>query len=111
MENTEKKEILLSRARRFMLAKNEYSVSELARYLNVSESAVYTAFRECTGHTPIDEKHRIQSEKAVHLLLTTDMSVEEISDKLAFSSPSYMRKILKTTVGKTPREIRKKPEI
>ena len=102
---------LIAKARQYMLSHNYYSVKDIARHCKISESALYAAFRETAGHTPIDEKHGIQAEKAVRLLITTDMSVEEISDKLAFSSPSYMRKILKAKTGKTPREIRKEPEM
>lgn len=110
-DETDKIHAILAKARGYMHSHNGYSVGEVARYCNVSESALYAAFREAAGHTPIDEKHIIQAEKAVHLLITTDMSVEEISGRLSFSSPSYMRKILKAKTGKTPREIRKEPAI
>ena len=46
-------------------------------------------------------------EKAKQLLMTTNISVEEISRMLNFSSASYFRKILKKYSGKTPKEIRK----
>lgn len=108
---SDKKSDLVTNARQYMLSHDEYSVKDIARHCKASESAVYSAFREIAGRTPIEEKHSIQTEKAVRLLITTDMSVEEISDKLAFSSPSYMRKILKAKIGKTPREIRKEPEM
>ena len=106
-----KNSALIAKARSYMYSHNEYSVGDIARHCNVSESALYATFRESAGHTPIDEKHSIQTEKAIQLLITTDMSVEQISDKLSFSSPSYMRKILKKKTSKTPREIRKEPAI
>ena len=109
--DSDTKSCLVEKAGSYMLSHNEYSVGDVARYCKVSESALYAAFREAAGHTPIEEKHIIQTEKAVRLLITTHMSVEEISEKLAFSSPSYMRKILKAKTGKTPREIRKEPAI
>ena len=52
-------------------------------------------------------KQEILCEKAVQLLTTTDLSVEEISNRLLFSSSSYFRKIFKKYTGKTPRQIRK----
>ena len=109
--SADKKAVLVSEAHRYMLGHNEYTVADIARHLSVSESALYAAFRECAGHTPIEEKHSMQADKATRLLVSTDMSVEEISDRLAFSSPSYMRKILKAKTKKTPREIRKSREI
>ena len=109
--DSDKKADLVAKARRYMLKNNEYTIADIARHCKVSESAIYGAFREYAGHTPIEEKHRMQTEKAVRLLITTDMSVEQISDLLGFSSASYMRKILKSKTGKTPREIRKEPAI
>ena len=52
-------------------------------------------------------KHRLQTEKAVTLLTATDLSVEEISSQLGFSSAAYFRRVLRQITGKTPREIRK----
>ena len=49
----------------------------------------------------------VQFSKAVELLITTDMQVEEISSLLNFSSTSYFRKVLYKHTGKTPREIRR----
>jgi AraC-like DNA-binding protein len=109
--SSDKKDELVTSARRYMLLHNEYSITDVARHCRASESALYAAFREKEKHTPIDEKHRIQTEKAVRLLITTDLSVEEISEQLGFSSASYMRKIIKAKTGKTPREIRKEPAI
>lgn len=43
---------------------NSFSVSDVARHCHISESAFYTIFKEVTGHTPTEEKHRIQAEKA-----------------------------------------------
>ncbi len=109
--DSDKNFAIVAKARQYMLSHNYYSVKDISRHCKVSESALYSAFRATASHTPIDEKHSIQAEKAVRLLITTDMSVEEISDKLSFSSPSYMRKILKAKTGKTPREIRREPEM
>ena len=44
---------------------------------------------------------------AGNLLTTTDASVQEISDRLGFSSGSYFRKVLRSYTGKTPGQIRK----
>ena len=34
------------------------------------------------------------------------MSIEEISERLGFSSPSYFRRIIKAQYGMSPRELR-----
>lgn len=102
---------MLSRARSYIRENIDCAVPALARHLGVSESALYTLFREKGNTTPITEKNRIRAEKAVELLETTDLSVEEISSRLLFSSAAYFRKILFAFYGKTPREMRKNKSI
>lgn len=90
----------------YMQGHDAISVPLLARECRVSESGLYAAFRETRGCTPIEMWHRILAERAVILLRSTDLSVEEISVRLGFCSASYFRKILRRVTGKTPREIR-----
>ncbi len=101
-----------SRARLFEAAKEyisknmHFKVPELARHINMSESGVYAFFRTF-GTTPIEVKNLMLSERALTLLSSTDLSVEEICGKLGLSSTAYFRKVLRATVGKSPTEIRR----
>ncbi len=90
----------------YMQKQSKLNVPELARFCRMSESGLYAAFRTVKGCTPVDMWHRVQTEKAVNLLLSTDLSVEEIATRLGFCSASYFRKILREVAGKTPRQIR-----
>ena len=81
------------------------SIGEVARRCGVSESGLYAVFRN-EGTTPVDFRQRLLCEKAVTLLISTDMTVENISDVLGFSTPSYFRRVLKKHYGKTPKQIR-----
>ena len=101
------KQVTVEEAIAYMQNARHLSVPELARHCRVSESGIYAAFRAVKGCTPIETWHRIQTERAVDMLLATDLSIEEICEKLGFCSASYFRKILRTYTGKTPREIRK----
>ncbi|MBQ8415607.1 MAG: helix-turn-helix transcriptional regulator, partial [Clostridia bacterium] len=78
-----------------------------ARFCRVSESGLYATFRSEWNCTPIVMWHRVQIEKAVNLLFSTDLSVEEISTRLEFCSASYFRKVFKEITGQTPREVRR----
>lgn len=79
----------------------------LAKKMAVSVPSLYNAFRK-TSDTSLNEmRNRIIAEKARDLLITTDRSVEEISDLLGFSSTSYFRKSLRRHFDMTPREIRR----
>lgn len=97
---------LFSKARHYMYKHEHFKVSDLARHCGMSESGLYAFFRSYGQTTPIEEKNKILCQKAVLLLSSTDMSVEEISDKLGFHSAAYLRKILKKHTNKTPTELR-----
>lgn len=101
------KQVAVDEAIAYMQDAKHVSVPELARHCHMSESGIYAAFRVVKGCTPIEMWHRMQVERAVDMLLTTDLFIEEICEKLGFCSASYFRKILRTYTGKTPREIRK----
>ncbi len=90
-----------------MMRKNpDISVGEIARACGVSESGLYSIFKRTLECTPLDIRRRIIAERAVDLLVTTDLSVEEISTRLGFSSSSYFRKVLFREYGQTPTAIR-----
>ena len=83
------------------------SLDEIARRCNISEALLYDRFKNATQKTPNEFRQSVLCEMATELLVTTDIPIEEISERLNFSSSSYFRKILKKHTGKTPREIRK----
>ena len=83
------------------------TVPELAKACNVSPSLLYAVFQKVAGKTPNGARQEILVDRAVQLLITTDRQVQEISDALGFSSPSYFRKILREHTGKTPGQIRR----
>lgn len=83
------------------------SMSNVAKSCGVSESTLYSVFRNLQGFSPNFARQRALCEKAVQLLETTDRPIEEISNELGFSSSSYFRKVLRLHTGHTPSEIRK----
>ena len=102
-----REEALLTQAQAYLYRHPHCRIAEVAQHCCISESALYALFSERTGTTPNRLRQQALTEQAVHLLATTDRSIQEISDTLGFSSTSYFRKILKQHTGKTPGEIRK----
>jgi len=98
---------IIEKATEYMTEHNNFKISDIAKYCNVSTSGIYSLFKKHLNKTPNDVRLEILCENAVLLLTTTDKSVQEISENLGFSSTSYFRKILYKHTGKTPREIRK----
>lgn len=97
---------LVEEAARYMTDHWDCSAQELSRHLGVSASGLYAAF-QYAGTTPVEMKHRLQAERAERLLTTTDLSVEEISAALGFSSSAYFRRVFFSVTGRTPRQARK----
>lgn len=91
----------------YYIRKNPHvQISEVAEFCNVSEAYLYAKFRSVMGVSPNTYRQRILCSRAVELLTTTDMPVQEISEQLQFSSPSYFRKVFRQITGKTPRQYR-----
>ena len=97
----------ISKALEYMQANSSSKMSEVAKACNISEATLYTLFKKRFKKTPNEIRQKILCEKAEELLITTSLSIEEICDKLGFSSSSYFRKILKKHLNTTPSTIRK----
>lgn len=106
-ETRDKTDILLLKAYQYLRENPDSTVRDIARHLEVGETTVYTLFKNGFKKTPNTVRQELLCEKAVFLLTTTDLSVQEVSDTLGFSSTSYFRKTLKLHTGQSPREIRK----
>ena len=98
---------IVEQAMLYMHRNNRICAEDVARHCQISVSTLYYAFRHSVKKTPLEIWHEIQCQKASDLLTDTDLSVEEISRRLGFSSASHMRRILAQHTGKTPREIRR----
>ena len=84
------------------------TIPEYADLCGVSQSLLYHYVKRCSGKTPNRLRQEILCEKAAQLLLTTSNSIEEICDKLQFSSPAYFRKVWNSVYGISPSQMRKK---
>lgn len=98
---------VVEKATRYIFRHPSARISQVAAHCNISESGLYALFRKHTGQTPNDIRLQALCDRAVTLLSTTNRSVQDISDTVGFSSPSYFRKVLRKHTGKTPLEIRK----
>ena len=84
------------------------TIGTLAALCHCCVSGFFRSFRVATGVTPIAYKHNIMIQNALDLLTHTDLSVEEVSDRVGFSSSHYFRKVFSDITGKTPREVRQR---
>lgn len=85
--------------------KTNRSVKFYADKLNLTPKYLSTAIKRITGRPILDWIHEAILIDAKMLLRTTDMTVQEISEQLNFSSPSAFVQFFKKHTGKTPRSL------
>ncbi len=106
-ENPDYRQEIVDKARCFMLSHDVFTISDVARYCSVSESGFYSIYKEVTGTTPQEVKNSIRIQKCHDLLAVDGLSVEQVSERMGFSSSSYFRKVFKKYAGVSPSDIRK----
>lgn len=78
----------------------------LAETLGTSQSYLSQLFRKYEGVTPQQFILNERLDRAKHLLVYTDRTVEDICHSLGFSTTSYFGKCLKAQTGMTPLQYR-----
>ena len=88
----------------------ELPVEELARVAGLSPSRFAHLFRQFTGLAPMKflEIHRI--ERAKHLLLTTDLPVQEIGFSCGFTNSQHFSTRFRSLTGQSPSAYRQVPK-
>ena len=85
----------------------DLSIKKICKEVNTSKSVLYDKFHanfQCTVSEYIKKK---RVERSAGLLRKTDMSIEEISQKVGFSGASYYSKTFKKIMGTTPLKYKK----
>lgn len=86
----------------------ELSIKEISQNCNVSKSVIYKNFRKSFNMTVSEYVNSKRIEKSLDLLLKTEYSIEEISQKVGFLSTSYFSRTFKKQMGISPLKYRKK---
>lgn len=83
------------------------SVKTLAKICNVSEVYLRRKFKECMGCSPVEYRNKLRLDKAISYLKFGDISIQEISDTLGYSTVSHFIKEFKRHVGISPLQYKK----
>ena len=78
---------------------------ELGGCIGVSPNYAASLFRKVTGMTISDYVHRRRMKTALYMLRHSRLTVQDISDHLGYSDPSYFNRIFKRVAGKLPSDI------
>lgn len=77
----------------------DFSIDQLADMCHLSPSRFHYLFKKSVGYTAIDYKNKVKIDIAMQMLISTNLSIEEISDKLNFNSSVYFRRVFKKIAG------------
>ncbi|CAH1225716.1 HTH-type transcriptional activator RhaR [Paenibacillus plantiphilus] len=78
---------------------------DLGACLRVSPNYAASMFRSITGMTISQYVHMIRMRTAQYMLRHSQLSVQDISEYLGYSDPSFFNRTFKRTVGKLPSSI------
>ncbi|MEA4890929.1 MAG: AraC family transcriptional regulator [Clostridiaceae bacterium] len=82
-------------------------VNELADSIGFSYRHLARIFRQETGSTIVGKLNSIRMNKAIDLLIRTDLPIETISDLTGFATVSYFSTLFKNTTHLQPSQYRK----
>ena len=85
----------------------DMTVAELAKRVHVSETRLYSFFRDELAQTPVTYRNRLRVSAAMRMLGTTDLPIAEIAERSGFSSLVHFRNVFRETTGLTPGQFRK----
>jgi AraC-like DNA-binding protein len=85
----------------------DLSIQTIERKTNVSKSVLYKKFLKYFGCTVSEYINKRRIEKAIEYLKKTDWSLEEISQRVGFSSASYFGETFKKQKGISPLKYKK----
>jgi transcriptional regulator GlxA family with amidase domain len=77
-------------------------LSQAVKMSGVPERTLKRRFKSATGLPLIDYLQNVRIEHGKHLLETTALPVEEISEQSGYSDASFFRRLFKRLVGTTP---------
>jgi transcriptional regulator GlxA family with amidase domain len=84
-----------------------FSLQEAARAVGTSKRTLARRLHAVLGRSPLSYFQALRVERAVHLLKTTDDSVEQIAARVGYSEGVTLRTLLRRRLGRGIREIRR----
>ena len=91
-------------ARELLRKEDNISVSDIAKECAISESGLRRLFKEQMGMTPVGYRTELRLRRAIYLLDSTDLSVNEIAAQSNFFDAAYFCKVFRARFGITPKQ-------
>lgn len=84
------------------LGNPEFSMDSFSALMGLGRTSFYKKVRGVTGYSPNEYIRLLRVKKAAELLMSTSLTVSEITYKVGFSDPFYFSKCFKTQFGVPP---------
>jgi len=81
-------------------------VGDVLRAVPISRTLLERKFRQLIGHSPHEHIQRVRLERVKTLLVTTELSVSAIAERVGVEHPEYLSVAFRRVVGTSPREYR-----
>lgn len=101
-------ELLAANIMEYIMANYNHhlTLESIANYFNFHPVHIIRCMKKEFGITPNKAITQIRIENGKKMLITSNLSINKISDYIGFSTPSYFDKIFKNYTGYSPREYR-----
>lgn len=86
----------------------DWKLEDLLSIAHMSRSNLMRVFRKATGQTPIEYLVRLRIQKAMELLIGTNLSITEIAMETGFSDSNYFTRQFRKATTEAPTVYRKK---
>lgn len=85
---------------------DELTLNNLAEKLNMNASSLSAKFKKEVGYTLTDYINLKRVKASLILLVTTNLPIGEVAEKVGYMNENYYSRIFKKIQGMTPREYR-----
>ncbi len=85
----------------------DLSIDFLCKHFYVSRKTLYKVFQENTGATPLEYITKMRVEYAKKLIVSTDLTLTKIAERVGIPDYNYFIKVFKSIDGNTPSYYRK----
>ena len=83
------------------------SVVDVLAHLRMSRASLQERMKRVLGHTIHEEIERVRLARVKELLVSSDMTIKQVTHATGFSSVQYMTRVFRAAVGETPARFRK----
>ena len=88
----------------------DFKILDLAASCHMSETHFRRIFQEKMNMTPIEYVNFVRVKKACELIDKSDLSMEEVAEKVGFVTPSTFNRNFRKIIGTSPYQWKKRPD-